>query len=350
MSEALTIANIDDAILYALEALRKDHDFVDFSIGKNLDIEIVFNGDFWDGKIDYKICQIILALQSDILGIFKKATGKNVSISSDSAELKQLSVKVSIEKNCTKILAQLSNIISHLKELGMTSKQASVIILAVLATATAISLTPQVLSFIERRELAENQFKERIARIDADQKDKERLEKITMRALDAAFENTRAPQRISTALETNDKVTINGTTFTKAEAIKSFTKEENIDAPQKPLTFIVDGSYKIVATFMEKQKVDIAYRGAKTFSASTKDVSPAEKQQIYKIFAEADAMGFAPTIDIQMRVEVLNGDITSAIIEKIGAPRSHAINLFKALSESLPKEKGKGIAQAHLLE
>lgn len=350
MSESALISTIDDAILYALESVQNEHTIIDFNFKNQFDIEIILNGDYWDGKIDYKICQIVLELQKDILGFYKKATGNHISISNDSDTLKKLSVKFTLEKNCTKIFAEISKLVSSLKESGMTGKQISIFIFSLLASIAALTLPSTILGFIERKNQAEALLKERMAHIEANQKDKERLEKIIMKGIESASENIRAQQRIANAIEHRDTVTINGVTFTKNEAVYSFVKEQTPEEHPNPITCLVDGKYKIISALMERQQVEIAYKGAKTFFASTKDIPHEEKQYIYKIFADADAMGYAPTVDLQMRIEVTNGIITGAAIEHTGAPRPQAISLFKALDMSTAKDSPKKIQQGRLLE
>lgn len=335
---ALEVRTIDDIFVSALslsagvispEQLEFADDFI---------VKIRLKGDQWDGKIDYKIARFVLNLQHSVFNVYNKTTTKKISYKSSSEDLEKLKIKVEINKGSTELIVAFTELLKTIQ--AMPSNIGAYALIGIGGLCGFYALKGTINGFHERaKEIAKIQAEKdiRLAEIETQNK----FSEIVGLSLKAISESARATSDLAKSLSDSDTITVNNTEMSKKEAIDAYYLQEDEDDQEEsmPLTAKIDEKYQIKAAFMEKQEVQLSFKGIKSFKATTKDMPSRDKESLYRQCAEADMLAISPSVQLQINVSIKEGVIEHASIIKIDEPRPGVISIFKALDSSMVTTK-----------
>ena len=242
----------------------------------------------------------MLNLQRSVFNVYNQASTKKVTYRSSPEELDKLRVKVGINNGSTELIVAFNELLKTIQGFPIDIGTAVLIGLGSLCGFYALKGT--INSFHERaKELAKVQAEKdiRLAEIKVQNK----FIDIVGTSLQIVSENAKATSELAKTLAENDTLVVNQIEMSKHEAIEAYYVPESEGNPGelKSLTVKIDEKYQVKAAFMEKQEVQLSFRGAKSFKATTKDMPSYDKESLYKQFAEADMLAISPSIQLQVR-------------------------------------------------
>lgn len=333
-SNTMHVQTIDDIFVSALNLSAGLISLKDLHFSDDFTVKIKLKGDQWDGKIDYKIAKFVLNIQNSVLNIYNKTSPKMITYKSIPEEFDKLKIKVDIKNGSTELVIAFNELLQTIQSLP--TDIGSTILIGFGALCGIYTLKGTINGFHERaKEISriEAERDKRLAEIETQNK----FADIVKTSLHIVSENSKATYELAKNLSENDIFIVNQINMSKSEALEAYYVPETEDSSDEPksLTVKIDEEYQVKAAFMEKQEVQLSFRGAKSFKATTRDMQQQDKELLYKQFAEADMLAISPSIRLQINAIVTEGTIAHATIVKIGAPRPGFLSIFKALEASI---------------
>lgn len=343
----MLVKSLDDIFSAALQLSAGTISVDDIEFENDFTVIIRLRGEQWDGKVDYKIARFVLSLQQAVFNVFNESSPKRINFRSATEDIEKLRVKVDIENGSTELIVAFTELLKAIQ--GLPSAVGSAVLISVGTLFGFYAIKNTIGGFHERaKEIAkiDSERDVRLAELDAQKRYAETVEK----SLVIVSENTKATLELAKSLSEKDIIVVNGRELSSQEAIEAYYVHDKQDLQDEvsSLTFKIDEKFQVKAAFIEKQEVQISYRGAKSFKATTRDMPQRDKEDLYKQFAEADMLAIAPTISLQVNILVADGVIAHAAIIKIGNPRPGTVTIFKALESSL-EAASKQIQSVHQL-
>ena len=249
--------------LIALEDLHFDNDFT---------LKIRLKGEQWDGKVDYKIAKFVLGLQNSVFNVYNQTSTKKITYRSSHEELDKLRVKVTIKNGSTELIVAFNELLKTIQGLPLDIGTAVLVGLGSLCGFYALKGTFN--GFHERaKEIAKTEADRdiRLAEIETQKK----FAEIVASSIQIVSESAKATSELAKNLAENDTLIVNQIEMSKYEALEAYyiPEPENNPDELKSLTVKIDEKYQVKAAFMEKQEVQLSFRGAKSFLI-THEVQP----------------------------------------------------------------------------
>lgn len=308
----------------------------DINITSDLVMTLKIDGEEWqDAKyIDYKSALIIEALQKDFLGFYNDATGSKITLS-DLDKFKELIIKVQIKDGCIEYIVRGIKYITDFSK-DMNPKQKLILVglvLGIVASGSMPWATSNVAKAWRDVQLAKYQHQTQVIKCI------EKAEKIL-----AA--NKRTQKIIAEYSSNQTSISIGGDDPISAEDLKSYVDDTNKSVI--PETHYIDGNYTILKYDFDNQRAHIRL-GKKREWVSTEFLESADREKIKELAGKAIDEGRSQRADLQISIQVLNGEIIRAAIMGLGSPRKNS----KKVTEALKLEKKNNNTrpkQATLLE
>lgn len=284
-------------------------------------IKIKIRDDEWNDplNLDYRIANIILKIQSDILGFYNSTSDYNVTLKNIDKNA-DLIVKVEVKEGCTELLASIKKIVDRVFN-DMNPKEKLIalgIILAIVASGGAAWVGVDYVNYLKTTKVAELESKNQARAIEA-------LEATQL----ALINNRRTPEYIASNVKTGT-LQIGSEKPITGKALKSIKKDEiqPIEASCN-----IDEVYSVTKYDFKELLVNLE-GGAIPFSASVEfldDTSRAKLREIAGLAIDTKTVQRAP---LQITATIQGGAVKHAAIIGIGDKRPNSERLTDVLKST----------------
>lgn len=332
MSASFTARTPNGLFLGALADLAGTITFDEFNIAESATVVIkIEDPNFTDASTtNYRIGQIVTAIQEDILGIFNHVTGESITLKS-LGHRPELIAKIKVTEGCLEFnwLDTINKVLEYTKSCTSEDK---VKILRLLLASVAVGCTAWVAcTGIEAwRDIELKKYDYAIEKLKVISSQSKSLEEVTT----TLQENNRTPRAIAEHMTSSGTVTVgHGAPHSAQELqgkLKEFDKSQE-DQNNKP--YPLDRIYTVYSQDYEKQAVKIKIHG-KTIWASTSSLLPEDKEQLKAVTDLAVDTEKPQRAELKIDVYVSDGKPTKADIVGIGSPRKTAITIYEALLDA----------------
>lgn len=324
----MKLAGVEDFFQYIAEPCAVS----DLEIDVRKTISIKLEGDQWNGQFDYQVARFLIELQRSYLDVYNLITNSNKNMKSLKAINDNIVISVSVKPGCTEIVTEVAGAISSIFGAfkDMDSKDKKHTIISVAALLCLVYGGARFLSYLENAD-------DNAARVHA----LDSMQAVSQCSVESlkqvALESLKPYSTLTTQMRAGDRMTIDGVTYSKADASEAFSGKTS---QPKGLgkTFRIDGTYQITNTDFENGSITLARDGRK-FSADTRILLEDDKDELHRIYLEADKKQIVPEVDLLVMAEVMNGKIIFAAVDGLGAPRQKTVPLLDALDAKMPDPK-----------
>lgn len=320
--ETLVVKDLDSAVEALISLYSTDIDYhIEYS--DSINVALKFQGEQWDGTIDYKLAQFVVDLQKRIFENYKLLTDKKAARFSDSFIVdNKLKIKVEVKEGCTEILALLKEGLSK-----MESKH------------VAIVFCIGIISFFSAN-VASDYFSMKKKEIDARVQQIEETEKkeTVKNAIESSFKFGTEVQnnfvQLLSVMDSNDTLEVNGKKLTNAEA-KNIYKYKQKSPIEKEIAqgYKVDGDYVITEIDRERNTCKVVI-GERKRKMTLEFLSNESLSALYLELSKDKQKTLTP-ISLQINIELLDGEYQTGAIVGIGKKRENSISYAEAFMDSV---------------
>lgn len=317
----------------SLAAIAGEVNYNDVQISENLVMTIKVDGEEWqDAKyFDYKSALIVEAIQRDFLGLYNAVSGNRILIS-NLDNYTDLIVKIQIKDGCLEyVIKGMHYILRYAKDMNPEQRlKLAALVFGMVACGTLPWAASSMYSSWTKKEI------ERYKTVPAIIESIGKAEKI--------LSGNRRTQRVIIEHSSDStKVSIGGDAFLTVEDMKGY--DDNAPKAEIPETHYIDGNYAVLKYDFHGQQAAIRI-GRKDEWVSTGFLEAHDREKIKVLACKAIDEGNSQKEHLQVTIQTLNGEVVSAAIMGIGAPRPNSKPLREAL---LTKQQLQTVRQAALL-
>jgi len=330
----VTVSNARELLDASLACIAGEIEYKSINVLDSFCLTIKIDGEEWQdsSNFDYKSALIVEAIQRDILGVFNAISGASISL----AQLdnhQDLIVKVQIKDGCLEYIVKGIKYVLKYAE-AMTPEQRlklAALVLAMIACGTLPWAASSMFSSWANIQI--EKYKSVPAVIESIGK----AEKIVS--------GNRRIQRVVIE-HSSDKTTVSvgGDDALTVEDIKKYSELD--PQAELPVSYYVDGNYAVQKYDFDGQQASLKI-GKRNEWVSTSFLANPEKEKLKAMASKAIDEGRGQRADLQVSIQVLNGEIVGAAIMGFGAKRTNSVALSDALKT---KQERKRQPQASLLK
>jgi len=299
-------------------------------------IKIVIKDDEWSDplRLDYRIANIILRLQSDILGFYNTASDERVTYK-NIYNNPDLVVKVEVKEGSTEIFASVKNIVNKVfKDMNPKQKLIALgITLAIVATGGTAWVGMDYIDYLKTTKIAELDSRHQTRAIEA-------LETTQL----ALINNQRTPSYLASNVKSGT-VQIGSEEPITGKELKEIAKT---DIQQNEISCNIDDVY-LVAKYDFKALQVYLEGGTIPFWASVDYLDDPSRVELRGIADRAIDTKTVQRASLQITVTIQNDSIKHAAIVGIGDKRPNSKKLAELLNTSKKNETPPAMIQGSLL-
>lgn len=321
--ETLIVKDLDSAVEALIALYSTDVDYeIEFS--DSINVALKFNGEQWDGTIDYKMAQFIVDLQKRIFENYKILTNKRNVRFSDSFIIDNcLKIKVEIKEGCTEFLALLKEGFSK-----MESKHIAIVLCVGIISFFSANIASDFIS------MKKKEIEARIQEIEVTA-EKEKVKA----AIDSSFKFGTEVQNnfveLVRVMKSNDTLEINGKLLSNNE-VKNIYRHIPKEPIEKEIAqgYKVDGDYIITEIDRERNTCKVII-GERKRRMTLEFLSDEDLSALYIELSKDKLKTPLSPISLQINVELLDGEYQTGAIVGIGKKREQAISYAEAFMDSV---------------
>lgn len=334
-----TSLTLDADLLSIINNHFADYNIDQIELSDNFSLNFYLHGESWDGKIDYRVGDFLIALQKDIFYIYNEITESNISFKSKDEIVKLLTITVDVEKKCTYIKALLSTLKNAFPH--MSGRQITTVLIVFLLIGGY--LYREHINSNERvqKEQIQKQADVEIKRIEA-QMNADKLDvalvsevgDIVTKAIEISTKANKHKTVLEKHMVESDSVEFNGVEYSKKQFKNTYTPVE----PEKQLTlktFKIDENYEIEGITFGGKTMSLMIDG-RARTASTRLLDDDSKMFLHSRYEEADLQDQRPTADLLINVATENGEINEIAVIGVGKKRNNSISFKEMLKKLHP--------------
>ncbi|MGE4192789.1 MAG: hypothetical protein AB7E51_05325 [Pseudodesulfovibrio sp.] len=332
----MLISTPEELIDAAFGIIDEKIDAKSIEISDDFVIKIKIRDDEWNDplNLDYRIANIIIKLQSDILGFYNSTSGSSVTLKNIDKN-SDLIVKVVVNEGCTELLASIKKIIDRVF-IDMNPKEKLValgIILAIVASGGVAWVGVDYVNYLKTTKVAELESKNQLRAIEA-------LEATQL----ALINNRRTPEYIASNVKTGT-LQIGSEKPITGKALKSIKK---VEIQPREVSCNIDEVYSVTKYDFKELLVNLE-GGAVPFSASVEFLDDASRRKLRKIAGLAIDTKTVQSASLQITATIQDGAVKHAAIVGIGDKRPNSKKLTEILQSSKTTDDTPQAVQGRLL-
>lgn len=305
----------------------------------NFKLKIKIFDDTWANAqfVDYKIANLVIALQKDVVGYYNLISNTHYTIKNIHKIDPNFILKVEIENGCIQAIADLANFFKAACD-NMTGAQKLAAIGIVCSSVVIGHVGTEYVNYL--RDESAKRIELESKRLDESTKLAlmERLGEAYELATQSLASNTKTQKSIYESISENGTVSFGSSQNLSKQDLNRIVSNakfysKNLDKKCHN-SINIDNNCDIVETRHEKQTMILRHDLCE-FEASTRSINSKIRQEIAdKVMqADIDSHSFA-TVSLNVVADVRDGKVFNAFIVGVGSPRDDNADLQELLAES----------------